>query len=118
MHAHLRLALVRRLCARVICGCGTCYVCCRSCLVFVVSKPWWPCRAIVPNLHLHHQRMPSSVHVSECVGLCDTHMAVWPMVCKNIPCDIPERDPPRMYVCTHVRTYVLCENRCSIQNLH
>jgi len=37
-HAHLCLALVRRLCAHVICRCrqgmrGTCYVCCRrSCL--------------------------------------------------------------------------------------
>jgi len=30
MHVHLCLALVLvcRLCARVICGCGTCYVCC------------------------------------------------------------------------------------------
>jgi len=31
------------------------------------------------------------------------------MVCNDIPCDIPERDPPR--------TYVLCEKRSSIQSL-
>jgi len=31
------------------------------------------------------------------------------MVCNDIPYDIPERDPPR--------TYVLCENRSSIQSL-
>jgi len=35
------------------------------------------------------------------------------MVCNDIPRDIPERDPPR----THVRTYVICENRSSIQSL-
>ena len=74
---------------------------------------------LVPDLQLHHQRTPSSVHLSECVRLCDTHtcMAVWSMVCNNIPRDIPERDPPCTYACTHVRTYVLCENRSSIQSL-
>ena len=35
------------------------------------------------------------------------------MVCNDIPRDIPERDPPR----TYARTYVLCENRSSIQSL-
>ena len=34
-------------------------------------------------------------------------------VCNNIPHDIPEHDPPR----TYVRTYILCENRPSIQSL-
>ena len=37
-----------------------------SCLVFVVSKPRWP-RCVVRNL--------SESSVSECVRLCDTHMA-------------------------------------------
>ena len=35
------------------------------------------------------------------------------MVCNNILRDIPERDPPRTYICT----YVLGENRSSIQSL-
>jgi len=35
------------------------------------------------------------------------------MVCNDIPRDIPECEPPRTYVCT----YVLCENRSSIQSL-
>ena len=117
MHAHLCLAPVRRLCACVICRCGTCYVSCRrSCLVFIVSKLQWPCHAIVPNLHLHLQRTPSSIHLSEGVRLCDTHMAVLPMVCNNIPRDIPERDPPRMYARTYVHTYFV-KNRSSIQSL-
>jgi len=34
-------------------------------------------------------------------------------VCNDIPHDIPECDPPCMYV----RTYILCENRSSIQSL-
>jgi len=46
-----------------------------SCLVFVVSKPRWPRCTIVPDLHLHHQRTPSSaiylsrayLNVSDCV---------------------------------------------------
>ena len=92
--------------------------CCRpigdaSCLVFVVSKPRWPRCAVVPDLHLHRQRTASSaiylsrayLNVSDCV----THIWPIPMVCNNIPRDIPERDPPH--------TYVLCENRSSIQSL-
>ena len=51
----------------------------RSCLVLVVSKPQWP-RCAVPDLHLHCQRTLSSAHlselsISECVRLCDAHMA-------------------------------------------
>ena len=66
-----------------------CYVCCRgSCLVFVVSKLRWP-RCV---------RDLSESSVSECV----TH--IWPipmpMVCNDIPRDIPERDPPRTYIRT------------------
>ena len=82
----------------------------RSCLVLVVSKPRWPRCAVVPNLHLHHQRTPSSVinyiylnraylNVSACVmhtyGLYLVHM-----VCNNTPRDIPEHDPLRMYIHT------------------
>jgi len=86
-HAHLCLTPVHRLCARIICGCrwgarGTRYVCRprRSCLVLVVSKLRWHQRAIIPDLHLHHQRTLSSTHpsessISECVRLCDAHMA-------------------------------------------
>ena len=92
----------------------------RSCLVFVVSKLQWPRCAIIPDLH--RQRTPSIVHdlfessVSEYVRLCDAHMAY---ICLSY-----------MYVTTfrvtflnkthhirmHVRTYVLCENRSSIQS--
>ena len=81
-----------------------CYVSCRfrrSCLVFVVSKPQWPCRTVVPDLHLHRQRTLSSPHLSRAylnVSDCVTH--IWPilMVCNNIPHDIPEHDPPLMYL--------------------
>ena len=52
----------------------------------------------------------SESSISERVRLCDAHMAL-PMVCNDIPCDIPERDPPR----TYTRTYILCDNRSSIQ---
>ena len=31
-----------------------------SCSVFVVSKPRWPRCGVVPDLHLHRQRTPSS----------------------------------------------------------
>ena len=80
-HAHLCLAPVRRLCARAsYAGSGEARVARvkfsvgeASCLVFVVSKPRWPRCAVVPDLHLHRQRTPSSV--SECVRLCDAHMA-------------------------------------------
>jgi len=48
-------------------------------------------------------------------------LPVEPPLCNDspsdIPRDIPERDPPRTYVRMHVRTYVLCENRSSIQSL-
>ena len=51
-----------------------------SCLMFVVSKPRWPCRTIIPDLHLHWQRTLLSAHLSEpslseCVRLCDAHKA-------------------------------------------
>ena len=49
--------------------------------------------------------------MSDCVT--HAHIQPIPMVCNNIPRDIPERDPPR----TYVRTYTLCENRSSIQSL-
>ena len=39
-----------------------------SCLVFVVSKPRWPrCAVVIRDL--------SESSVSECVRLCDAHMA-------------------------------------------
>jgi len=43
----------------------------------------------------------SELSVSECVKPCP----VWPtsMVCNDTPRDIPKHDPPRTYVCTHVR---------------
>ena len=86
--------------------------------MLVVSKLRWPRRTIVPNLHLHRQRMLSSTHlsessISECVRLCDAHGLYLAMVCNNILRDIPERGPPR----TYVRTYILCENRSLIQSL-
>ena len=58
-----------------------------------------------PPIHLSR----AYLNVSHCV----THIWPIPMVCNNIPHDIPERDLPRMYV----RTYILCENRSSIQSL-
>ena len=94
-HVQLCLVPVCRLCAHVMCGCrcrcsrevhmarvmfvvglGEAVFFC----VLVVSKPRWPHRVVVPNLHLHRQRMLSSAHlsessISECVWLCDAHMA-------------------------------------------
>jgi len=74
--------------------------------MLVVSALRWPHRAIVPDLHLHRQRTLSSNHlsewsISECVRMCDAHMAytyVVPTVCNNIPC---EHDPPHIYVHTY-----------------
>jgi len=82
MHAHLCLVPVCRLCVCIICGCrwgvhGMCYVCCRprrSCLVLVVSKPQWPRHAVVPDLHLHHQRVCASSFVWD---PRDTHSSRW-----------------------------------------
>jgi len=52
-----------------------------SCLVFVVSKPRWPRCAVVPGLHLHSQRTPSSaIYLSRAylsVSDCVTH--IWPI---------------------------------------
>ena len=54
-------------------------------------------------------RSISESSVSECVRLRDAHTPAYgrpiSMVCNDIPRDIPERDPPRTYVCTHVHTY-------------
>ena len=62
----------------------------------------------------HHPRPPSpspknsvirtSIWV-EHIWVC--HIWPIPMVCNDIPCDIPECDSP----CTYARRYVLCENR-------
>jgi len=102
---------MRRLC---VCGAGearvahvTLAVGEASCLVFVVSKPRWPRCSVVPDLHLHRQRTPSSaIYLSRAylsVSDCVTH--IWP---------IPR--PCLWYVTTfrvtflsvthHVRTYV------------
>jgi len=86
---------------------GTCYVRCIASysLVFVVSKPRWPRRAVIPDLHLHRQRPHISLElsISECVTI---DYLIWPMpmVCNDILRDIPERDPPRTYVRTYIRT--------------
>ena len=80
-----------------------------SSLVFVlVSKPRWPRRTVIPDLHLHRQRTPSAhlseLSISECVTI--DYLCLWchirpmPMVCNDIPRDIPERDPPRTYART------------------
>jgi len=80
----------------------------RSCLVLVVFEPQWPRCAVVPSHHLHRQGTLLSAHlsessISECVRLCDVHnYGLFHMVCNNIPRDIPERDPPRTYVHTHL----------------
>ena len=84
-HAHLCLAPVRRLCARVICGCrwgarGTCYNCCWK--LFCVSsiqatiapprrrpRPQSYCQRTLSSAHL------SELSISECVRLCDAHVA-------------------------------------------
>ena len=126
-HAHLCLATVRRLFARawyasagearvarvasavrVEAVCCTWVVWCRSCLVFVpvVSKPQWPRRAVVLDLHLHRQRTLSSVIDYIYVSRAYLNVLDWG---NDIPRYIPERDP--------TRTYVLCENRSSIQSL-
>ena len=95
-------------------GAGEAHV---ACVMFAVEAVW-PHRAIVPNLHLYHHRMLSSamnyfsrayLNVSDCVR----HIWPIPMVYNDIPHDIPECDPLR----TYAPTYVLCENKSSIQSL-
>ena len=114
-HAHLCLTPVRRLCAhhmwvqrvaRVTFAVGLGSR--KSCLALVVSKPRWSYRVVVPNLHLHRQITLSYaiylsrvyLNVSDCVTLY-----LVPMVCNNIPRDIPERDPPHTYIYTYIYTY-------------
>ena len=107
MHAHL--------CLTPLCRCrwgehGTCYVCCRrSCLVFVVSKPRWPhCAVVSESISItkeHHWLHLSELNISDCVRLCDAHMAYTYGI---------------MTFCVtflSVTPYVLCENRSSIQSL-
>ena len=87
-----------------------------SCLVFVVSKPRWPHCAVIPNLHLHRQRVLSSEHlsessISECVRLCDAHnygLYLWYVM--TFPVTF-------LSVTHHICTYILRENRSSIQSL-
>ena len=69
-----------------------------------------PKNAICEQLHLLSRAYLNVSDPSDCV----TH--IWPnipMVCNDIQRDSPECDPPS----THVHTYVLCENRSSIQSL-
>jgi len=70
-------------------------------------RPPSPSRQRTPSSAIYLSR--AYLNVSDCV----THIWPIPMVCNDIPHDIPERDPPG----TYVRTYVLCENRSSIQSL-
>ena len=123
-HAHLCLTPVHRLCTHVICGCrwgarGTCYIYCRprrSCLVLVGPKLRWPHHAIIPNLHLQRQRTLSSTHlsessISECVRLCNAHnygLYIWYVTTFHVTF---------LRMTHHVRTYILSENRSSIQSL-
>ena len=112
---------------------GTCYVCCRrSCLVFVVSKLWWPCRAVIPNLHLHHPWSTASIWV-EHTWMCQSVrpwvgcMYVMTFCVTFWMCQSVRPWVGCMYVTTfcvtflsvshHIRTYVHCENRSSIQSL-
>ena len=44
--------------------------------------------------------MPLHYSLSKAASDCVTHIWPIPMVCINIPCDIPERDPPRTYIRT------------------
>ena len=99
-------------CRLCIYGCkwgarGTCYVCCRSCLMFVVSMLRWPHRAIVPDLHLYRHRTLSSVinYLSRAyLNLSDCVMHIWPipMLYNDIPHYISECDPPRTYTHQHM----------------
>ena len=89
----------------------------RSCLVLVVSEPQWPHHAVVPSLHLHCQRTLSSAHlfessISECVRLCDAHdYSLYHMVLTLFHMTF-------LSLTHHVRmSYVLSENRSSIQSL-
>jgi len=115
-HAHLCLAPVRRLCARFLCGCrwgarGTCYVCCRigeaSCLVFVVSKPWWLRCAVVPDLHLHRQSRLRSIWV-EHIWVCQTVWRTYGLYLGARPClcYVTTFRVTFLSVTHHVRTYV------------
>ena len=71
----------------------------------------WTHHTVVPDLSIAKECCCPHIYLSWAylnVSDCVTHIWPIPMVCNNIPCD-----PPRMYVCT----YVLCENRSSIQSL-
>ena len=105
MHAHLCPTPVCRLCGCRWGACGTCCVCCRT--LFGVCEM----SCLVPK-NSNQPHLPES-NISECVRLCDVHMAyTW---------------VGHMYVTTfrmtflsmthHVRTYILCENRSLIQSL-
>jgi len=82
-----------------------------SCLVFVVSKPRWP-RAVVPDLHLHRQRTPSSViylsraylNVSDCVTHTWPRPRPWYVTTFRVTF-LSVTHHIRMYVRTYVHTY-------------
>ena len=85
----------------------TCYLCCRSCSVFVVSKPRWP-RSIVKERC--RPRSISESNVSECVRLCDTHIPAMPglylwYVTSFRVTFLSVTHHVRTYVRTYVHTY-------------
>ena len=89
---------------------------------YAVSKPQWPRRVVIPEFHLHRQKTPASAvnytYLSRAyLDVSDGVTHIWP---------IP-RALDRAYVWTfrrtflsmthHVRTYVVGEDKSSIQSL-
>jgi len=75
--------------------------------VFVLSKPRWPHCAVVPEfISIAKERLHlSESSISECVRLCDVHMAcTYGIMTFHV-------------TFLSVTPYVLCENRSSIQSL-
>jgi len=122
---HLCFVPVCTICVCVICRCrwgtrGTCYVCCRSCLECEKSCLVWErnCSSISiakERRHLQSSNLSES-SISECVRLCDVHMA-YTYGPGQVTCMYWHFMWHFLSV-THRRcTYVLCENRSLIQCL-
>ena len=92
------------------------YVCCRpkrSCLEFVVSKPWWPCCTISPT-SISIAKECCRLHIRvEHIWMCQTvwrryRLYLWYATTFLVTF---------LYVTHHLSTYVFCENRSSLQGL-
>ena len=100
---------VRRLCVRVLC---TGEACVARVTLAVQEAVWcwqYSSRVVIPDLHLHHQRTPSSAHVSkQSISECVTYTQyLWYVTTFRVTF---------LSVTHHICMDVLCENRSSIQS--